>query len=290
MEAIAAAAMQRTPVALVLGSISRDLDLAMPDAPARPGGTVLYAALALARLGVTTRVVTRLAPADHDLLVPLQAAGVAVHALPSTATTTYANDYRAPLDRHELRAVSDGLTADDVPPAWGEADVVQLGPLHHDDLAPGIVSTSRALRGLDLQGLVRARAGSGEPPIAHALAAHLAAVDVVQASAAELPDASPSDFRRRHGIRELVVTRGAQGATILTAGGTTHVPAVSGVEARVPVGAGDVFLALYLLARAMGVPVAAAGAVAARGAAAHVADGVLPAVLAGLPPWHVRAT
>jgi len=276
---------RRPPIVVVLGSLSRDLDLAAPALPPRPGGTVVYAARALARLGVAVRVVTRVAPADADTLVaPLHAAGVAVAWRPSRATTTYANDYRPTVERHELRAASDPLAADDVPAAWRDADVVQLGPLHHDDLRPGVAAGMRGLRGLDLQGLVRGPGGSAA--VVPELDAHLAGLDVVQASVHELPiaagDATADAFRRRHGIGELVVTRGARGAIIVGAAGTTEIAAVPVEDARNPTGAGDVFFAVYLLARRLGHELAAAGALAARAAAAHVRDGVLPPALPGL--------
>jgi fructokinase len=291
----------RPPIALLVGSTTRDLDLAAPETPSRPGGSVLHAALALARLGVTTRVVTRLAPADSEaLLAPLRAAGVALHALPSTHTTTYANDYRTAVERHELRATSDPLSLADVPTAWRDADVVQLGPLHHDDLRPDVAAGVRGLRGLDLQGLVRVPTGSGPPRVAPTLAAMLAGIDVLQASEHELPIAAgetpPAEVRRRWAIGELVLTRGARGATIYGEDGVVEVAAVPVPrrrvgsadvrQHRVPAGAGDVFLAVYLVARASGASLADAGAVAAAAAAAHVAEGTVPEVLPGLPRWR----
>jgi sugar/nucleoside kinase (ribokinase family) len=279
----------RPLVALLVGSVTRDLELAAPASPARPGGSVLYAALALARLGVATRVVTRLAAPDADgLLAPLRAAGVAVHALPSVHTTTYANDHRAGVDRHELRATSDPLALSDVPAAWRVADVVHLGPLHHDDLQPDVTSGVRGLRGLDLQGLVRVPAGSDAPRVATALARLLAGVDVLQASEHELPlaagKAPPAHFRRRHAIGELVLTRGARGATVYTDDAVVEVTAPMVRQPRFPLGAGDVFLGVYLAARAAGAGVADAGEVAARAAAAHVADGSVPPGLLGT--WY----
>src|SRR5262245_44734012 len=87
------AAMSAAPrqSALVLGAITRDLEAGQP---AVAGGVVPYAGRAFAALGARTRVVTRVRDADAaELLAPLRAAGVDVHALPSAETTTYANDY-----------------------------------------------------------------------------------------------------------------------------------------------------------------------------------------------------
>lgn len=194
------------------------------------------------------------------------------------------------MEGHELRATSDPLSLADVPPAWRDADVVQLGPLHHDDIRPDVVAGVRGLCGLDLQGLVRVPAGSGPPRVAPSLAAMLSGVDVLQASAHELPiaagETTPEQVRRRHAVRELVVTRGARGATIHGEDTVVDVAAVPVRQPRARVGAGDVFLAVYLVARASGAQVAEAGAVAARAAAAHVADGAVPTVLPGLPRWR----
>ena len=265
--------------ALVLGAVSRDLDLAAgPGARVMPGGVVVHAGTALARLGARVRVVTRLRPEDADLLLsPLAAEGVETRALPSRDTTTYANDYRGGVDRHELRAVSDPIRAEDVPAAWRDADLVQLGPLHPDDVLVETAAVVQGLVGLDVQGLVRARGGGLRPSLL--LPDLLAHVHVVQASEHELPavlggDSLPA-FVARHGVREMLVTRGARGATVVTRAGTTDVQADT-VEPRAPVGAGDVFLAAYLLLRVRGRGPLEAARGAARVAALKVAHGEVP--------------
>ena len=60
------------PEALVVGAISRDLDVTRPDDGVRPGGVVYYAGAALARLGAQTCVLTTVRPDDAvALLGPL---------------------------------------------------------------------------------------------------------------------------------------------------------------------------------------------------------------------------
>jgi sugar/nucleoside kinase (ribokinase family) len=260
------------PLVLVVGAVTRDLDLRDERAAAVPGGVVVHAGTALARLGARVRIVTRVRPDDQAaLLAPLVAEGVEVRALPSAATTTYANDYAGRATRHELRATSDPIGPDDVPADWRVADVVQLGPLHPADDAPETAAALRGLRGLDVQGLVRwpEPGGTRLGPNSR-LPAFLACADVVQASEEELApvlDGESLDrFVARHGVRELVVTRGARGATVVASGRTHDVAAVP-APGGVRVGAGDVHLAVYLLLRVRGRdPVRAA-----RGAAAVVA-------------------
>jgi sugar/nucleoside kinase (ribokinase family) len=271
--------MTGTVHALVVGAISRDLDVNEPSANGRPGGVVHHAGAALARLGAEVRIVTRVRPEDAaTLLAPLCAEGVEVQALPSRETTTYRNDYARKEDAHELLATSDTISPDDVPQAWGSSEVIHLGPLHRADLDPALPSALSGRVGIDVQGLVRQRVGASPCPYPH-LDELLGGVDVVQASESELDALLRGDtlerFAQRHGVAELIVTSGARGATLVTDGRRISIPARA-VEARFPVGAGDVFLASYLLFRAGALEPSAAARGAADVCAAKIARGEIP--------------
>ena len=271
-----------SPRALVVGAVTRDLELAHEGSNGfRPGGVVVHGGLGLARLGAGTRIVTRVRPADDEaLLAVLRREGVETLALASRETTTYANDYSGARTRHELRAMSDPIGPADVPAAWREADLVQLGPLHPRDILPETAAVLRGFKGIDVQGLVRVPGPGGTRlrPFA-ALGRFLEHVDVVQASERELPalldGASLERFVARHAVREMIVTRGARGATIVTRDGATDVPAYP-TRGRAQVGAGDVFLASYLLLRVRGSEPVAAADGAARIAASKITHGDVP--------------
>ena len=237
--------------AVVVGAISRDLE----GNEAKPGGVVHYAGLALAALGARVSVLTRVAAADAAvLLAPLRAEGVSVHVLPSGATTVCRNDYSGEVDQHQLLAVSDPIAASDLPENLRRADIVQLGPLHRDDLKPEIAAGLHGRVGLDIQGLVRERDGTrtrlAAPPD---LVRFTRGVSVLKASEPELAVVSAGRsavaFLRDHDLDELITTRGPRGATLTTAVGSVELEALP-AECRFPAGAGDVFLAAYLLARA----------------------------------------
>jgi sugar/nucleoside kinase (ribokinase family) len=83
------------------------------------------------------------------------------------------------------------------------------------------------------------------------------------------------EFRREFGLAELLVTRGSRGALLVTPGGVAEVPAVPALR-RYPTGAGDVFLAAYLFARASSHEPRAAARFAARASAAQIEHGALP--------------
>jgi sugar/nucleoside kinase (ribokinase family) len=242
---------------------------------------VHWAGLALLRLGARVRVLTRAAAADDALLDPLRAAGAEVLRLPSRETTTCRNEYGPRADRHELWACSDPLRAADLPSAWRAADLVQLGPLHARDLAPGFALRLGGVVGLDVQGLVRAGRGrTTRLAPARALAAQLGGVAVLKAGQAELPFVlhrpdPPEALLARHGLRELLITRGARGALIVTRTARAELPSRARHAGQL-VGAGDVFLAAYLFGRAIGRSPRESARLASRASAAKIEDGELP--------------
>lgn len=273
---------RRFPIALLIGSLSRDLWAGGPGLEASSaGGVVHHAGLALARLGLEVRVVTRVHARDREeLAAPLERAGVQVLALPSRETTTYRNDYSGERDSHELLACSEPIQLDDLPPAWRRADLAQLGPLHPADVAPGVAAGLSGRIGLDAQGWVRARAGDERR--APDVEGRLRGVDVLQVSESDLGDVvqglDPGSFASSFGLPELVVTRGARGASVWVRGRRTDVPArpARPRDARAKAGAGDVFLACYLWQRAVGAEPEEAARVAAAICAIKLVRGELP--------------
>jgi sugar/nucleoside kinase (ribokinase family) len=242
---------------------------------------VHHAGLALAHLGLEVRVVTRLHECDQaELLAPLERAGVQVLALPSKETTTYRNDYSGESDSHFLLACSEPIGAEDVPHAWRSPDFAQLGPLHPADLAPGVTAALTGRIGVDAQGLVRSVMGQTRAPAPLGL---LRGADVLQVSESDLgvvaQGESPESLASACGVSELIVTRGAQGATVWIRGQRADIPArpVRPHDARAKAGAGDVFLACYLWQRTAGASPETAARVAAALCAIKLSRGEIPA-------------
>lgn len=214
------------------------------------------------------------------MLAPLRAEGVEILALDSHETTSYLNAYGGAQDRHELLATSDPLRANDLPADWRSADLIQLGPLHRRDLLPEVAASFNGLRGLDLQGLIRVqrREGTALEPNPQ-LGAFLAHTEVVQVSEQELPPVLDGDtldaFIRRHALRELIVTRGARGASIFCEGRRWNLAPPVIVKGS-PIGAGDVFLGAYLMLRIEGRDPEGAARGAARASVTQIERGELP--------------
>jgi len=264
--------------ALVLGAVTRDLE---PGGASSPGGVVHYAGLAFAALGAHTRVVTRCRVEDaHGLLAPLCAAKLETRALASRETTTYANDYSGSEDQHELLAASDPIGPGDLPLTWRRADAIHLGPLHRRDLLPETLAVLEGRVGIDLQGLARQNSATGTKLAPNAeLKDFLAHVSVAKAAEEEiavlLEGMTLEEFRHEFGLAELLVTRGARGALLVTRSGVDEIAAVPAPR-RFPTGAGDVFLAAYLFARVSGREPRSAAQFAARAGAAQIEHGHLP--------------
>jgi hypothetical protein len=149
----------RKPQLLVIGHVTRD-EVA---GGLRLGGAASYAALAAARLGVETALVT-VAPAADPLLAPLRAAPrLQLHCVASDVMTTFALDYESGRRTLRLLARARAIVDADVPEAWRAAPVAYVGPVAGECDAALIASLGAGFVGAGLQGwLRRADPSTGE--------------------------------------------------------------------------------------------------------------------------------
>lgn len=148
---------------LVAGSLTRDRIQQGETRRCQIGGVVWHAATALVELGVETRVVTRAAAEDAELIDALRRAGVEVRASHSTVTTVFVNEYDAENanQRTGLRveAAAEPIEAGHVAGALDGVDLVYLGPLHAEDISDEALAVLRDEStppvALDVQGYTR---------------------------------------------------------------------------------------------------------------------------------------
>ena len=249
-----------------IGHVSRDI---VAGGEPRPGGPVLYAALALARLGADARIAASCAAADRDLLLrPLEELGFPLRWHESSATTAYRFHYEG--DRRVMTqdAVGDPWTAEQAREGAGEARWVHVGALVRTDFSAAVLAAlaagGRTLL-LDAQGLVRTPALGAlrtDGDIGDALT-HVTILKLDDAEAAALVGTAEPDRLRDLGVREVLLTLGSRGAWVITSSSSRLVPAGE-LDAGVgvdPTGAGDTFAAAYLVHRSRGAePVEAARA------------------------------
>ncbi|MGB9593272.1 MAG: hypothetical protein ACPL7R_03935, partial [Anaerolineae bacterium] len=115
---------------LFIGDFARDILVHGEERVAASGGSVYYGAMAVARLGVRTGVITRLHPDDFPYLDELKAAGIAVYAQPAPQTSGIENIYNtADRDRRICHPIGHAGPFDmnDLPPWRGQ--YVFIGPL-----------------------------------------------------------------------------------------------------------------------------------------------------------------
>jgi 1D-myo-inositol 3-kinase len=261
-----------TPHLLVLGHVTRD----EVGGGVRLGGAASYAALAAARLGVETALVT-VGPPDDPLLAPLRAEPrLAIHCVPSPVMTTFALEYEGAKRRLSLRRAAPPLRADDVPPRWRAAAVTYVGPVAGECDRALLGALDARFVAAGLQGWLRrargdgAQAGAIEPALSPE-ALQPPRLDAAILSEEDHPDAESVAARFAAAGALVAITRGARGATILEAGTRWELPAAPARETD-PTGAGDVFGLVLALGLAAGTP-ARQAATAAAAAAARVVEG-----------------
>lgn len=238
----------------VLGNLSRDY---LPGLPPRTGGGPFHAARALQHLDTPAIVYARCAGADRsELFPPLVALGSQVRYVPGEATASFGMSYDG--DRREMTVIALGDTwaPADVPALPDEIRWVHVAPLARSDFpAPTLaaVATRGRRLSLDGQGLVRpSRTGplvldaDFDPEVLH----HVSVLKLNDEEAEVIGDPEPL------GIRELLLTHGARGATVIADGRVHEVPAFP-LEGD-PTGAGDGFCVAYLAGRSVGLGPAAA--------------------------------
>ena len=224
---------------LVIGHVTQDL----VDGAFIPGGTVSYAARTARMLGARVGAVTSASP-DLDLSYVLD--GILVTRVPAAATTTFENIYTPEGRRQMLHSTAETLVREMVPANWRPA-VVHLGPVARE-CAPELADAfGDAFVGITPQGWLRCWDHAGhvsscqwedsELWLAHADALVLSDEDVTD-------DLLLAQYAAQ--TRVLVVTRGAAGCTVYTAGQTRDFPAPVVREVD-PTGAGDIFAAAFFL-------------------------------------------
>ena len=280
---------------LVLGHVTRDEIDAGDEAGAqggeerrsvRWGGAAAYAALAAARLGVRTGLVTA-APTDSALLDELRAeTRLSLHVVPSTTFTTFALRYAGGQRRLWLLARAPSLRFEDIPPAFAGARTVYVGPVAGEcsaALVRACAARTTTFVGVGLQGWLR-EIDAGEAahvtsrgesrlvrPALDASILEVPGVAAAVASEADHPQIATFASRLVDRGTAVAITRGERGASLFHGNVRVDVPAARADE-REPTGAGDVFGVVFTLQLANGASLREAGEAAAE-AAARVVEG-----------------
>ncbi len=239
---------------LAIGHVARDEFEGEPTW--RLGGTALYAAATAARLGTSTALVTRVGPAEKGALEErCTALGVVLHALPSSATTTFGFRYVEGRRLLRLKARARAIAPSDVPSEWRGARAVVLGSVAHE-LDRSLFGTTSAsatvlvaqgyLREWSADGAIRPRPWEDADEIVPRVSAVVVSEDDVAG------DLSAPRRWARNG--RLYVTLAQRGVLVLERGSETTIPGYPAARVVDPTGAGDAFAAGLAIALADGQP------------------------------------
>ena len=246
----------------VIGHVARDINTirGVEHAPS-PGGAAYYSTMVYCRLGMRAAVVTKVAVEDEPLLAELKDAGVAVFNLPSEVTTTFRNVY--PLSNSDVRvqrvdARAGPIAAAALPDV--RARIWQIGPLTKSDVELAMIGRCAGLGGLvgmDVQGLTRDVVdGQVRASGAAVQMDDLRDLDVLKADEEEVliytgANSVEAAVAKVHGagVREVLITRGSEGAVIYGGGAPLSIAAVPPRRTVDATGCGDTYLAAYLARR-----------------------------------------
>ena len=210
----------------------------------RPGGAVLYAAIAAHRLGFSAGILTSHAD-DFPLdLIPPQ---IEVVTVPSDVTTTFEHHLQSTPRTLRVSSVARTLTAADVPEDWRDGPLVLLAPVANEvdpDVATAFTGATLAAAA---QGWTRAlgpdgAVGSSLWTPSDALLARLQAIFVSNEDVIGQEEAAIEWFQR---VPLGVLTAGRAGA-LLFVNGERYEVAPRRTREVDPTGAGDVFAAAFL--------------------------------------------
>jgi 1D-myo-inositol 3-kinase len=246
----------------IVGSTVRDVVHLPGRAPARStGGSPIFAARALAALGVRPGIATRCD--DPALAAPIAELASPLCVQIDSSVVQSELRYREDGERdHALTGLGEIWSADDITgwaaPAVRDATWVHAGTQVGGDLGPEVLEALAAggrSVALDAQGPLRRRQMGPlvlTGTLDSALLGHVQALKLSEHEAlAAYGTIDAGAIRALCQVPEVLVTFGEFGAAVSCEGGSGQVSskAVTGVD---PTGAGDAFLASYAYARAQG--------------------------------------
>lgn len=245
----------------MVGAASRDVTADDPRGW-RLGGAVSYASLTLARLGLRVRAVIGLdaAAAGAAELDLIRSAGAELQPVRLARGPVFVNDERPEGRVQTCLEIADPIPIEVLPQDWRRTDAVFLGPVADElDEAWASIVAPNAVVAVGWQGLLRTIA-RGErvrhrAPVGSAL---LRRADLVGLSRADVDADLPIAELQRHlgPNASILLTDAERGGFLGSAGHPSGrrrwraYPAIPSDAVVDPTGAGDVFLATLLAARA----------------------------------------
>ena len=243
----------------VIGSTTIDENIAPAGRWRKIGGVTTYSGITYRRHGVATTIVSNIARKNRDIVAALEKENIIVCNGRTRQTTHFVNQSTADERRQSIPLRSASIKTDRLPGVIERVSCIHLGPLHPDDIDPGVIEMIKLAKlpvVFDVQGYTRRIKGEGiSTGVSQRLSEVLKISQIIKSNKFELEaildffDLDISELIRTYNIEECVVTCGKRGGFVQDKKGNSHSYKAPQVESADPTGAGDVFLAAYLLSR-----------------------------------------
>ncbi|MGD9081211.1 MAG: PfkB family carbohydrate kinase, partial [Desulfobacterales bacterium] len=245
----------------VIGSTTIDKIVHRNFSRFKMGGVTTYSGITYRRHGINTWVVTNVANRDREMIKRLQQESIVVCNGATESTTFFKNmiDNKGQRSQNILQQAA-SINREQVIENLKDVDFVHLGPLYPTDIdarAIELIDRLKLFVILDVQGLVRTVKNKIVYPAASKyLPAAMRIAHIVKANRQEYESIIAFfqkdllGLMRQFNINEFVVTAGHKGGFVRTIkAGQISYPAAEVTLNGDPTGAGDIFLAAYVISR-----------------------------------------
>ena len=244
----------------VVGSTTIDKIITEEDSFLKLGGVTTYAGITYRRHGIPVFIVSNMAEQDLELMGKLGSKNILVLNAKSELSTHFAAHTSGDMRSLELLQQARSINIDQIRPILDKIDGLHLGPLHPLDIDMVVLKflqNSNLKIFLDVQGYTRLiKNKKVYQSVSAQMTAGLNLAHIAKANEGEYNTILAAfgmtlvELMNRFEIEEFVVTLGQKGGFVQYRNGKSFHYNAAKIKAPVdPTGAGDVFLAAYVISR-----------------------------------------
>jgi sugar/nucleoside kinase (ribokinase family) len=244
----------------IVGSTTIDKIVAEDHSFLKLGGVTAYAGITYRRHGIPVFIISNIAEQDLEVMAKLRATDILVISDKSDLSTYFVNYNRGDRRYQKLLQRAGPINIGQIQSILDRVDGLHLGPLHPLDIETGVLRSlhdSNLKIFLDVQGYTRmVKNKKVYPSVSVRMTAGLTLARIAKANEAEYHailafyQMTLAELMQCFKIEEFVVTLGDKGGFVQKQNGETFHYHAAKITAPVdPTGAGDVFLAAYIVSR-----------------------------------------
>ena len=244
----------------IVGSTTIDKIITEDHSFLKLGGVTTYAGITYRRHGIPAFIISNIAEQDLEVIRKLHAEDILVFSAKSDVSTYFVNHSWGDIRYQELLQQAGPIRIGQIQAIFNRVDGLHLGPLHPLDIEAGVLRSlhdSNLRIFLDVQGYTRkVKNKKVYRSVSVQMAAGLALAHIAKANEAEYHailafyQMTLAELMHCFKIEEFVVTLGDKGGFVQKQSGETFHYDTALIKTPVdPTGAGDVFLAAYIVSR-----------------------------------------